>query len=69
GLLPSEPKLRGSPANILGDVSRGKNLSRVFHFGARAHTPIPRDKFSRASSAIEPITPRDSPAIEAIRDA
>jgi hypothetical protein len=53
----------------LGDVSRGKNLSRVFHFGARAHTPIPRDKFSRASSAIEPITPRDSPAIEAIRDA
>jgi hypothetical protein len=31
GLLPSERKLRGSPANILGDASRGK-ISRAFFF-------------------------------------
>jgi hypothetical protein len=38
GLLPSEGKLRGSPANILGSASRDK-ISRAFFFsehGARA---------------------------------
>ncbi len=37
GLLPSEGKLRGSPANILGRCAARQNLSRVFLFRHGAH--------------------------------
>jgi hypothetical protein len=36
GLLPSEGKLRGSPANILGDTFARQICRALFFFGHRA---------------------------------
>jgi hypothetical protein len=50
GLLPSEGKLRGSPANILGRCARGKICRAFFFSGHRVHHDLRAQIFLSDSS-------------------
>jgi len=76
GLLPSEGKLRGSPANILGDARARQNQSRVLFLQHRTRAvfyPRNSSRFiadeTRHAHAMEQRATHEKPAIHAgLRD-